>query len=165
MGPGSGAVTGTLVVPVPANDLAGASGLSVRLLFDTPGSGMVPSFQWGGLEMLNTSSGATAFVNSYGRFFAAATGAGTVTHPAVPYINGLYTTVVLASGGTTVYVGPYQWALLPGVYFAPSGQGALTTANRVTLYGANLYDFQVYNVALNASQVVALSEGVAAPGC
>ena len=61
-------------------------------------------------------------------------------------------------------MGPYQWALLPGVYFAPSGQGALTTANRVTLYGANLYDFQVYNVALNASQVVALSEGVAAPG-
>lgn len=174
--PGASALTGTLMVNVPANasdgqggvtpqnDLASASGLTVRMLFDSPVGGVLPNFEWQGLGVFNASGGATTVTNTYAGTASSFTGPGTVTHPAVPYINGLYTTFSMSSAGTTVYVGPYVWASFPAVYFV-SGQGAMTAANRLTLWNANLYDFQVYNAALSAAQVIGLSEGVAMAGC
>jgi hypothetical protein len=171
--PGASGLTGTLVVNVPVgqdgltpvNDLGAASGLTVRMLFDSPAGGVLPNFEWQGLGVFNTSSGATTVTNTYAGSASTFTGPGTVTHPAVPYINGLYTTFSMSTAGTTVYVGPYVWASFPAVFFAAGSQGAMSAANRVTLYNANLYDFQVYNSALSAAQVIGLSEGVALAGC
>jgi hypothetical protein len=172
--PGAGALTGTLVVNVPmnatdgvspVNDLLSASGLTVRMLFDSPGGGVLPNFEWQGLGVFNTSSGATTLTNTYAGTSSSFTGPGTVTHPTLPYINGLYTTFSMSGAGTTVYVGPYVWASFPALYFAPGSQGSMSAANRIIMYNANLYDFQVYNTALSAAQVIGLSEGVAMAGC
>ena len=170
--PGASAATGTLLVAVPAgpdgatpaNDLGAASGVTVRVLFDSPAGGVVPSFDWQGFSVFNTSAGSTAVANTYSGTSSSYTGPGTVTHPAVPYINGLYTTFSMGAAGTLVYVGPYLWASFPAVYFA-AGQGAMNAANRITLYNANLYDFQVYSTALTAAQIIGLSEGVSLSNC
>jgi hypothetical protein len=165
--PGALAATGTLVVQVPAGpdgaplyDLCVAQGLTVRMLFDSQGGGVLPNLDWQGLSVYNTSGGSVTVSNTYAGTASSYTGPGTVTHPAIPAINGLYTTISMGTAGTVVYVGPYLWAAFPAVYFVAPGQGALNAANRVTLFSANLYDLQVYNVALNASQIIGLSEGV-----
>jgi hypothetical protein len=160
-----GLTGGTLLFPVPAgalsgapaNDLAGAAGLTVRLLFD---GAVVPAFDWAGFSAATLASGATLVSNSYTGAAASFVGPGTAAHPAAPAIAGQYTTFVLGPGGASVYAGPYLWGSFPTVFFAAGSQGANTALNRVTLgASATLQDLQVYNYAMSPAQVVGIAQG------
>ena len=129
------------------------------------GGAAPPSFEWAGFGAFATGAGATTLSNVYGGYSSAHAGPGTPARPAAPYASGLYTTFVLGAANTSVFVGPSLWFVFPGVAFAAGAQGAGTAANRVTLGSATLYDFQVYNTALSAAQVIGLSEGARPAGC
>lgn len=154
-----GEMTGTLLFSVPSNgEAADASGYTVRLLVGLDQAAGMPAFEWQGLSVAQ-GDGGVIITNSYTGQTAVASGAGTLTQPALPFAPGMYTTFSFAEDGTAVYVGPYLWAAAPGVRFAPGSQGASTTANRLALNGGVLYDLQIYTYAFDGSVVEAASFG------
>jgi hypothetical protein len=158
----AGAAAGALVVQVPApaaaSELAAASGLTLRVLFD----GGMPELDWMGFSSWTPAAGGLAVSNAYTGRSASALGAGTLRQPVSPAASGAYTTLTLGPAGARVYLGAWLWAAFPRVAFAAGAQGNSTAANRITVpAGGTLYDLQVYNYEMPPSTVVALASGVA----